>query len=103
MFDQMDVPILGIIENMSGLRCPHCGEMIEIFKRGGGARASKELGLDFLGEIPIDPEIVRLGDMGVPFVRSTTAAKESFERIASRIMEKISPKESVDKSLHPGV
>lgn len=60
--------ILGIIENMSGMVCPHCGETVDVFKVGGGEAAAKELGLPFLGRIPLDPRIVVGGDAGTPFV-----------------------------------
>jgi len=66
----LKVPVLGIVENMSGLKCPHCGKTIELFKTGGGERAAKELGVPFLGRVPIDPEIVQRGDSGPPYVLS---------------------------------
>ncbi len=65
---QIKVPILGIIENMSGFRCPHCGREIELFGSGGGEAAARELGLPFLGRIPVDPRFVISGDTGKPFV-----------------------------------
>jgi ATP-binding protein involved in chromosome partitioning len=68
MFRQMRVPVLGIVENMSYFLCPHCGERTEIFSHGGGQRASQELGVPFLGEIPIDPKVVPGGDKGIPIV-----------------------------------
>jgi len=58
----------GIVENMSGLDCPHCGKPIELFKVGGGERAARELGVPFLGRIPIDPEIVTTGDAGKSYM-----------------------------------
>src|SRR2546428_5090185 len=63
------LPIVGVIENMSGLVCPHCGKTVDVFKRGGGEAAAKELGLRFLGRIPLDPRIVVGGDAGKPFVK----------------------------------
>src|SRR2546426_1435249 len=60
------LPIVGIVENMSGLVCPHCGKTIDVFKRGGGESAAKELGLRFLGRIPLDPRIVIGGGVGEP-------------------------------------
>jgi len=59
--------IFGLIENMSGLTCPHCGESIELFGSGGGERTAKSMGIDFLGKIPIDPNMVKCGDAGVSF------------------------------------
>src|SRR5215510_3883205 len=58
MFEKVQVPILGIVENMSTFACPHCGKETDIFRRGGGARMSKELGVPLLGEIPLDADIV---------------------------------------------
>jgi ATP-binding protein involved in chromosome partitioning len=64
----VNLGILGVIENMSGFVCPHCGQTTDIFKVGGGEAAAKELGLPFLGRIPLDPRIVVGGDAGRPFV-----------------------------------
>lgn len=66
---KLNVPVLGIVENMSGFTCPHCNKEIDLFKVGGGEKAAEELGVPFLGRIPIDPEIVDSGDSGKPFVR----------------------------------
>ncbi len=68
MFQQVSVPVLGIVENMSYFSCPHCGERSEIFSHGGGRATSKELNIPFLGEVPIDPEVVAGGDEGEPIV-----------------------------------
>ena len=64
MFETVHVPILGIIENMSTFTCPHCGKGTDVFRRGGGERMSRQLGVPFLGAIPLDPEIVECGDEG---------------------------------------
>ncbi|HII06077.1 MAG TPA: Mrp/NBP35 family ATP-binding protein [Methanotrichaceae archaeon] len=89
MVKSMKVPLLGIVENMSGLRCPHCGEILEIFKTGGGKRAAEELGVPFLGAIPLDPEVAPLGDSGVAFVEKETAAKESFVKVVNGILDEL--------------
>jgi ATP-binding protein involved in chromosome partitioning len=65
---QLGIQVLGIIENMSGLVCPHCGEAVEIFGRGGGERAAEEFGVPYLGAIPLDPEMMRAGDEGRPYI-----------------------------------
>ena len=65
---QVNIPHIGIIENMSGFKCPHCGKEIELFKIGGAEKAANELGVRFLGRIPFDPGIVNSGDSGKPFV-----------------------------------
>jgi len=64
----INVPVLGIVENMSGMACPNCGEKIDLFKVGGGAKAARELGVPYLGHIPIDPKMVIRCDAGTPFV-----------------------------------
>jgi ATP-binding protein involved in chromosome partitioning len=66
--EKIGIHILGIIENMSGMVCPHCGKEIDLFGRGGGEKAAKELGVPFLGSIPIDPEMRKAGDEGRPFI-----------------------------------
>jgi len=64
----LKLPVLGVIENMSGFVCPHCGERTELFGSGGGEEMAKEMGVPFLGRIPIELEIVSSGDTGKPFV-----------------------------------
>jgi ATP-binding protein involved in chromosome partitioning len=83
----LEIPVLGIVENMSGFQCPHCGRAIDLFKTGGGEKAARELGVPFLGRIPIDPEIVTACDEGKPFVFSVngSAALQSFMDIAQKI------------------
>jgi ATP-binding protein involved in chromosome partitioning len=68
MFEKVQVPILGIVENMRSFNCPHCGVTTDIFRQGGGEAMSEELGLPFLGALPIDPEVVSCGDEGRPIV-----------------------------------
>jgi ATP-binding protein involved in chromosome partitioning len=69
MFHQVKVPILGIVENMSYLTCPHCAERIDVFSHGGGRRTAHEMEVHFLGELPLDPEVRIGGDTGEPIVR----------------------------------
>jgi ATP-binding protein involved in chromosome partitioning len=69
---KLNIPVLGIIENMSGLTCPHCGKEIDLFKIGGGEKAAVELDVPFLGRIPLDPKVVTSGDEGMPIVISDT-------------------------------
>ncbi|OEU65831.1 MAG: chromosome partitioning protein ParA [Desulfovibrio sp. S3730MH75] len=66
---QVGNPVLGIVENMSGFACPDCGSVHHIFNTGGGEELAKEMGVNFLGRIPLDPEVVRSGDEGYPIVR----------------------------------
>lgn len=86
---KLDLKILGIIENMSGMVCPHCGKTINIFKEGGGQRAAQKLGVPFLGKIPLDPEIVTLGDEGKAFIDSLPDSKASkaFMEVVDNIVK----------------
>lgn len=95
MVKSMKVLVLGIIENMSGLLCPHCGEAIDIFSTGGGKKTAEELEVPFLGAIPLDPEVSVLGDRGVPFVNRATRAEDSFKKIVDRLLERV---QEVEKS-----
>jgi ATP-binding protein involved in chromosome partitioning len=69
MFHQVRVPILGIVENMSYLSCPHCQKRVDVFSHGGGRRTADEMKVHFLGELPLDPEVRVGGDSGQPVVR----------------------------------
>jgi ATP-binding protein involved in chromosome partitioning len=84
----LDIPVLGVIENMSGLICPHCGRTIEVFKSGGGEAMAVQMGVPFLGRIPIDPRIVEASDQGQPFVRqhADTQAAQAFMRAIRPIL-----------------
>lgn len=66
---RLDLPVLGVIENMSGFVCPYCSETTEIFSKGGGEAMAADMGVPFLGHIPIDPELMGAGDRGVPYVQ----------------------------------
>lgn len=74
---RLNLKITGIIENMSGMVCPHCGKRIDLFKEGGGEKAAFELGVPFLGKIPLDPQIVTSGDDGKPFIIHQPDSKAS--------------------------
>lgn len=91
MAKKMKIPVLGIIENMSGLTCPKCGEKIDLFGQGGGKKASKDLDVPFLGTIPIDPKIREEEDKGEPFIikHSDSEAAKAFDLIVKKIREKI--------------
>lgn len=75
---QLNIPIIGIIENMSGFVCPHCKNEVNIFKKGGGEKAAIDLNVPFLGRIPIVSEFVELADKGIPFV-NFNEINESFK------------------------
>ncbi len=89
MIMTLGVNVLGIVENMSGLCCPHCGETINIFSAGGGKKAADELDVPFLGAIPIDPEVSALGDRGLTFVETESKAGLCFREVVDRILEMI--------------
>ncbi len=81
-----NVPIIGIVENMSGLECPHCGKNIDVFKTGGGEKICSELGVSFLGRIPLDPGITQKCDDGEAFVTSKpdSDAAKAFGEIVTK-------------------
>jgi ATP-binding protein involved in chromosome partitioning len=91
MFRKVDVPVLGIIENMSYFLCPHCGGRTDIFSHGGARREAEVLGCDFLGELPLDVAIRETSDSGHPIVMAdpTGAHAEVYRAIARRIWQKI--------------
>jgi Mrp family chromosome partitioning ATPase len=71
---QLQVPVLGLVENMSGFACPKCGEVSSIFRSGGGQHIANDMGVTFLGSIPLDPQIGEACDSGQPFVRRYAAS-----------------------------
>jgi len=91
MFRKVNVPVLGIVENMSYFVCRHCGEREEIFGHGGGRRTADMLGVPFLGEVPIDPKVVVGGDTGEPIVvlDPESPAAMAFEELARRVVKQI--------------
>jgi ATP-binding protein involved in chromosome partitioning len=88
MFQKVNVPLLGIVENMSYFLCGHCGERTEKFSHGGGERAAAKLGVPFLGRVPIDPAIRDGGDSGIPIVVADPASPQSaaFREIALKVV-----------------
>ena len=81
--------ILGVVENMSGLACPHCGKAIDLFKKGGGKALAEQYGLEFLGAIPLDPASVVAGDLGTPVVllQAASPAKDALLALGDRVAE----------------
>ncbi|HEV2335650.1 MAG TPA: Mrp/NBP35 family ATP-binding protein [Stellaceae bacterium] len=92
MFQKVDVPVLGIIENMSYFLCPHCGERSDIFSHGGARREAERLGTDFLGEVPLDIAIRETSDDGHPITvaQPDSAYARTFRAIAAQVWEKVS-------------
>jgi ATP-binding protein involved in chromosome partitioning len=87
MFRKVNVPVMGIVENMSTFICPHCGEATDIFKKDGGRTTADLLGTAFLGSIPLDPKIVLGGDAGVPITVAEPNGPhaESFRQVAAAV------------------
>ncbi len=85
----LDLPILGVVENMSGFVCPKCGERIDIFKSGGGEQMAKQMRVRFLGRIPIDPRVVDACDSGRPFMHLhlQSPAAIAFEKISEAVLQ----------------
>lgn len=84
---ELKVPIIGIIENMSGFVCPNCGAEVDIFKKGGGLKMAQELSVPYLGSIPLDPSICVASDEGTPFAlkNPTSPAVKSFVAIVEKV------------------
>jgi len=99
----LNVPVIGIIENMSGFVCPQCGVQIDIFKTGGGEKISKDLDVPFLGKIPIDPRVCEDSDKGLPFVvedvnsPATKAFMTIVEKIENHLKEKANQTNKIEK------
>jgi len=89
MMEQVNVPILGVIENMSGFTCPSCATVTHIFHQGGGEAIAHELGVDFLGKVPLDPDVVDCGDNGRPLVEAAPAspAADAYRGIAAALAQ----------------
>ena len=92
MLRRLNVPVIGIVENMSAFVCPHCGDVTEIFGRGGGERFAQQHGLDFLGKIPLDVTVRQGGDAGVPAVaqREAGPAAQALETMAGLVAARMS-------------
>jgi len=92
---KMGLPVIGIIENMSGFKCPYCGKSIDIFKTGGGLKASKDFNVPFLGRVPLDNQIVESGDSGEPFIIKNKKSNtiKAFEEIVKNIELIVNKKE----------
>ncbi|TDT71945.1 Mrp family chromosome partitioning ATPase [Hypnocyclicus thermotrophus] len=86
----VNMPILGIVENMSGFVCPHCNKRIDIFKQGGGEKAAKELGVELLTKIPMTPGIVHAGDDGKPFIFNNKGPEvEIMKELVNKLINKV--------------
>ena len=88
---QVHLQVLGVVENMSGFVCPHCGKATDLFKSGGGAALAQEMSVPFLGKVPLDPQVVDSGDAGTPFVQrfAGSPTAHAFEDIVRPILLRI--------------
>jgi Mrp family chromosome partitioning ATPase len=87
---EVGLPIHGVVENMSGLLCPHCGREIDLFRRGGGEAMAREMGVRFLGRVPLDPSVVECGDSGRPVVTRPDvpdAVGRAFDALADALVD----------------
>lgn len=88
---QTGIPVIGIVENMSGFVCPCCGKVTDIFKSGGGEKAAEELNVQFLGKVPIEPGVVESGDCGMPVVLKypDSESAKAFKSIVDKIVKTV--------------
>jgi ATP-binding protein involved in chromosome partitioning len=96
---QLGMPIIGIVENMSGFVCPKCGFKVDIFQSGGGRKMAEELGIPFLGSVPIDQTVCQDSDKGAPFIveHADSPASKSFMEIAGKVEEFLKNNERMKK------
>src|SRR6056297_693711 len=87
--NKVNMPVLGVVENMSGFNCPHCNEHVDIFRTGGGARMSEQMNVPFLGSIPITLKIAENADMGKPFVYSENSENDAAIKAFESVIEKL--------------
>jgi ATP-binding protein involved in chromosome partitioning len=101
---KLNVPIIGVLENMSGFVCPKCGEKVDVFRTGGGKKIAEDLDVPFLGSIPIDPEICRDSDKGTPFIieHADSPASKAFMDAVEKV-KRFLKKAELEKALtaHP--
>ena len=101
MFRKVNVPVIGIVENMSGFVCPHCGETTDVFKKDGGKRTAELLETAFLGAIPLDPKIVLGGDAGVPITVAEPQGPHAaaFRHVAEAVVEEVARQDEMKPRL----
>jgi ATP-binding protein involved in chromosome partitioning len=89
--EKLELPVIGVIENMSGMICPHCGETIDLFSRGGGKKAAVDLGVPYLGAIPLDPEMVKAGDEGRPFIlrHAESPTRKAVDTVMKNLVQQV--------------
>ncbi len=89
----VEMPIVGVVENMSGFVCPHCGETVDIFSKGGGEQTARDFDLAFLGAVPMDPRVVIAGDSGTPYLSTDedSVAVKAFDTVVSAVEQRLPP------------
>ena len=89
----VEMPIIGVIENMAGFVCPHCNETVDIFSTGGGEQTARDFDLPFLGRIPMDQHVVTAGDSGTPYLSSDeeTPAIKAFDAVVTAVEQRLPP------------
>jgi ATP-binding protein involved in chromosome partitioning len=98
LFRKMEVPIFGLVENMSGYACPNCGEVSDPFGSGGAEAAAKVMSIPFLGRIPLTLSIRRASDAGTPPAAGEGADADAFRAVAAKLVEQLNPKASMGVS-----
>ena len=90
----VEMPVVGVVENMSGFVCPHCEETVDIFSSGGGEKTARDFDLPFLGKVPMDPRVVVAGDTGKPYLSSDedTPATKAFTTIIEAVEQRLPAK-----------
>jgi ATP-binding protein involved in chromosome partitioning len=96
LFGKVSVPVIGLVENMSGFICPHCGERSDPFGSGGAEEAAEAMGIPFLGRIPLDPAVREASDAGTPPAANSGAQADAFAAIAQKVLD------AVETSAAPG-
>lgn len=96
----INMPVLGVVENMSGYICPHCNEKVDIFSTGGGEQVARDFDLPFLGRVPMDPRVVVAGDTGKPYLSSSedTPATKAFSTVVKAVETRLPPESKISLS-----
>jgi len=91
---RLKLPVLGVVENMSGFACPGCGQITDVFKKGGGEKMALEMGVPFMARIPLDPSVGESGDAGLPCVHNSDApSAKAFLRVAAVLCQRLAKAE----------
>jgi hypothetical protein len=99
------MPVVGVVENMSGYICPHCEETTDIFSSGGGEKTARDFDLPFLGKVPMDPRVVIAGDTGKPYLSSDveTPATKAFTSVVEAVEQRLPVKKGANLNIVSGL